>query len=65
MLYIDDLVIKAEYIEELLVKLDAWKEKDQHVNIKYEFMKSAHLSLSAPYACGTNYSMMEDGGDSA
>ena len=39
LLYKDDLVIKAEYMEELLVKLDAWtywKEKSLHVNIKYE-----------------------------
>ena len=38
LLYTDDLVIKAEYMEELLVKLDAWKEKSLNVNIKYEVM---------------------------
>ena len=41
LLYKDDLVIKAEYMEELLVKLDAWKywkEKGLHVNIKYKVM---------------------------
>ena len=35
----DDLVIKAEYMEELLVELNAWKywkEKCLHVNIRYE-----------------------------
>ena len=39
LLYKDDLVIKAEYSVELLVKLDAWKywkEKGPHVNIRYE-----------------------------
>ena len=39
LLYKDDLVIKAEYMEELLAKFDAWqywKEKSLHVNIKYE-----------------------------
>ena len=54
-------------MEELLVKLDAWKywkEKGLHVNINYEVMESGPLSLSAPNACGTNYLMMEDGGDS-
>ena len=40
------------------------EEKGQHVNIKYEVMQSGSFSLSAPNACGTNYLMMEDGGDS-
>ena len=41
LLYKDDLVVKAEDIAELLVKLDAmqyWKEKSLHVNIRYEVM---------------------------
>ena len=41
LLYKDDLVIKAGYMEELLAKFDAWqywKEKSLHVNIKYEVM---------------------------
>ena len=68
LLYKDDLVIKAGYIKELLVKLYAWKywkEKGLHVNIKYEVMLSGPLSLSAQNACVTNYLMMEDGRDTA
>ena len=60
-------MIKTESMEELLVKLDAWKywnKKGLHVNIKYEVMLSGPLSLSAPNTCGTNHLMMEDGGNS-
>ena len=67
LLYKDDLVIKAEYLEEMLVKLDAWKywkEKGLHVNIKYEVMQSGPLRLIAPNACDPNYLIMEDGEDS-
>ena len=41
LLYKDDLLITAEYMEELLVKLDVlkyWKENGQHVNTKCEVM---------------------------
>ena len=60
-------MIKAEYMEKLLVKLDAWKywkEKGLHVNIKYKVRESGPLSSSAPNACDTNYLMMDDGIDS-
>ena len=50
------------------MKLDAWKywkEKGLLVNIRYEVILSGPLSSSAPNsAFGTNYLMMEDGGDS-
>ena len=38
-MYTYNLVIKAEFMDELLVKLDTWKylnEKGLHVNIQYE-----------------------------
>ena len=49
-------MIKAESMEELLVKLDAWKywkEKGLHVSIRYEVILSGPLSSSAQHACGT------------
>ena len=69
LLYKYDLVIKAESMEELLVKLDAWKYwkgKALHVNIiiwshtiKVVLWAKVHQMPVAQH-----YLMMEDGGDS-
>ena len=71
LLYKYDLVIKAESMEELLVKLDAWKYwkgKALHVNIiiwsHIQLKSSFELECVHQMPVAQHYLMMEDGGDS-